>query len=79
MDERYDRRIIEEVAAFHDTEPRELEYAVGDYLDLDAVRQLARASDGTWTLSFKLPDCQVCVDSDGEITVEAGAVVSPEQ
>jgi hypothetical protein len=67
--------IIEAVADSEGVEPADLELALGDHIDLDAVNQLAEHSNNTWTLSFELPEHSVTVTSEGTIVVDG----QPEQ
>lgn len=62
---------VEAVADSRGVEPHELEITLGDYIDLDAVSQLAKHSDTTWTLRFELPEETVTITSDGAILVES--------
>lgn len=62
--------IVEAVADSEGVEPSELDFVLGNYIDLDAVSQLAEHSNGTWTLDFELPEHSVAVTSDGVILVD---------
>jgi len=62
--------IVTAVAEAEDVGPTEFEYAVGEYIDLEAVEQLATHETASWTLSFELPDHEVTVTGDGAILVD---------
>lgn len=62
--------IIKAVADSEGVEPGGLEVALADYIDLDAVNQLAEHSNSTWTLRFELPEHTVTVTSDGVTLVD---------
>ena len=62
--------IIKAVADAEGVGSEDLDYAVGEYIDLDAVEQLAANSTASWTLSWELPNHNVTVTSDGLILVD---------
>ena len=62
--------IIESIADHKDVDPDELNVRLADYIDLDAVEQLARHSSSTWRLQFELPEHSVSVKSDGGVLVD---------
>lgn len=70
MDQTLGAEIVEAVADSEGVEPEDLEIALADYIDVDAVNQLAEHSTGTWTLRFELPEHSVTVASDGVILVD---------
>jgi hypothetical protein len=63
-------KIIRAVADNKGVEPAELAEPLGEYVDLDAVNQLAEHDNSTWTLTFELPEHSVTVMSDGVILVD---------
>ena len=63
-------KVIEAIAASKGVEAGDLEVVLGDYIDLDAVEQLAKHSNSTWGLEFELPNHVVSVKSNGEILVD---------
>lgn len=62
--------IIEGIADAKDVEPAELNLSLHDYIDTDAIEQLASHETASWTLSFELPNHNVTVTSDGLILVD---------
>lgn len=63
-------KIAEAVAAVEGVDATDLEYALHDYVDTDALRLLTTNSRGSWQLAFELPDHDVTVTSDGAILVD---------
>ena len=61
---------IKAVAAVEGKEPLELEYSLQEYVDVEAIQRLAAHEEGSWTLSFELPEHEVTVESDGRILVD---------
>ena len=70
MDDALTPLIIESIADHKDVDPDELNIVLADYIDPDAVEQLARHSNSTWRLQFELPKHSVTVKSDGEVLVD---------
>lgn len=62
--------VIEAVADAKGIDPVELDIVLADYINPDALDQLAQHDSGTWTLSFELPEHNVTVTSDGLILVD---------
>lgn len=63
-------RVVRAVAEAKGIEPTELEYPLGEYIDLDAVDQLVTHENASWTLSFELPEHNVTVTIDGMVLVD---------
>ena len=70
MDNALTPLIIESIADHKDVDPDELNIVLADYIDPDAVEQLARHSNSTWRLQFELPKHSVTVKSDGKLLVD---------
>lgn len=64
------REIVTAVAGTDGVAPAELDYALQDHVDVDAIDTLSGHPDSTWTLSFDVPDHTVTVTSDGVILVD---------
>jgi hypothetical protein len=62
--------VVKAIADAKGVEPVDLDYTVGEYIDLEAIEQLAAHDTASWTLSFKLPNHNVTVTSDGLILVD---------
>jgi hypothetical protein len=62
--------IIESIADHKGVHSSELDIVLADYIDPDAVEQLARHSDSSWRLQFELPKHSVTVRSDGGVLVD---------
>lgn len=62
--------IVTALAEVEGREPHELEYALEDYVDTDALTRLAAMENTDWEVSFRLPDHSVKLTGDGEIHVD---------
>lgn len=62
--------IIDAVADSEGVKSDELDFVLADYIDPDALEQLANHGNSTWRLEFELPDHIVTVTSDGKIFVD---------
>lgn len=64
--------ILRKVAAVKETEPTELDSPLYDVIDPDALNTLfagRNGSSGDGRVSFRYNDCEVSVESDGEVLV----------
>jgi len=61
--------IVETIADSSGVRPEDLDYAVFEYVDLDAIEALVEHDGGPWTLTFEVPDSSIIITSDGEIAV----------
>lgn len=52
------------------SEPRDLEFNVYDYIDLEAIDKLATTSDTEWRISFSIRDHSVELDSSHSLIVD---------
>lgn len=66
--------IVVAVADAKGIDPTELEYSLQEYVDLEAVNELADHHATSWTLSFEIPEHSVTVTSDGLILVDSAQV-----
>jgi hypothetical protein len=62
--------IVQAVADSKGVDPTELDIVLHDYVDSDALEQLAAHDAGSWTLSIELPEHTVTVTSDSVILVD---------
>lgn len=62
--------IVHAIADAKETDPYGLDLSLQEYVDTDAIQQLAAHDAATWTLSFQLPNHEVTVTSDGGILVD---------
>lgn len=62
--------IVTAIAAAEGGDPGDLDYALQDYVDVDAIEALLTRSDGSWTLSFEVPGHSVTVTDDGVVLVD---------
>ena len=62
--------VIESIADHKDVDSGEMDIVLADYIDPDAVEQLARHSNSNWRLQFELPKHSVTVKSDGGVLVD---------
>jgi len=70
MVESFPEDIVTTVADVKGVEPTELDYALQEHIDTDALQQLASDRDASWMLSFELPDHEITVTNDGLILVD---------
>lgn len=77
MNNRLVSDLVEAVADSKGADPTDLEFALSEYIDVEAIQRLARNSDSEWRLSFELPQRRVYVASGGEILVERHGDPSP--
>lgn len=68
------RGLLEALAATEGCEPVELDYALQDHIDVDALDALLAHPTGSWTLSFEVPDHSVTVTGDGVVLVDGESV-----
>lgn len=62
--------IAKAIADAEGVSPDNLDYAVSEYIDLEAIEQLAAHNTASWTLSFEVPNHNVTVTSDGLVLVD---------
>jgi hypothetical protein len=62
--------IVEAVAQVEGVDAADLDYALHDYIDTEALGMLAAHDGAPWSLTFELPDHEVTVTSDGLILVD---------
>lgn len=60
-------QIIETIASEREISPTEVDYALQDHIETDAIRLLAQSDTETWTLSFDVPDGRVTVTGTGTV------------
>ena len=73
MTENIENKVVRAVADAKGVEPMELEYALYEYIDIEAIRQLADHENSSWTVSFELPEHNVIITGDGTIEVNEAA------
>lgn len=64
------REIVEAIADAKGIEFEELDLALYEYIDPDAIERLAAHETASWTLSFELPDHRVTVTSERRVVVD---------
>jgi hypothetical protein len=62
--------ITEGIAEAKGTESDELDVSIYEYVEPDAIQQLASHGTISWTLSFELPNHNVTVTGDGLVLVD---------
>ncbi|MBX0324407.1 hypothetical protein EGH21_15365 [Halomicroarcula sp. F13] len=62
--------VLAAIAKAEDVEPDDLELVLENYVACDAISTLTKHGDGDWQLSFEVPDHEVTLTSDGDITVD---------
>jgi hypothetical protein len=61
---------IRSIADAKDVEPVDLDVAIQNWVETDALRQLADHPSDAWKLQFELPDHTVTVTGEGNILVD---------
>lgn len=64
------RQVTEAIADAEGTEPTDLGFAIQEYVETDAIRQLSNHDRGLWTLEFEVPDHTVTVTCGETIRVD---------
>jgi hypothetical protein len=64
------KEIIGAVADAKNTEPEELDIALQNHVDTDAIQSLAEHQSDSWVLQFELPNHTVRVTGHGAIFVD---------
>ena len=64
--------LTQSLAATRGVKPTEVRETLHEYIDLEALEELARHEGGPWQLSFELPEHTVTVTSDNRVTVNGG-------
>ena len=62
--------IIKWIAEAKGIEPDDLDVSIYEYVEPDAIQQLASHGTTSWTLSFELPSHNVTVTGDGSVLVD---------
>ena len=62
--------IVAAIADAEDVERSQLDYRLYDYVDPDAIEQLASGPQNSWTLTFSVPDHEVTVTDAGRVVVD---------
>ncbi len=66
--------IVEALAVSENCDPAELDYALQDHVDVDAIKSLTAHRSDSWTLSFEVPNHSVTVTGDGVVLVDGESV-----
>ena len=62
--------IVRAIATAEGKPVNDLDFVLNDYVDTAALELLNRGSRGTWEITFRVPDHEVSVGSDGQILVD---------
>ena len=62
--------VVDALATVEGVDPLELDVALQDAIDGDAVEALAAHAADDWRLTFDVGDHEVTVDGDGTVTVD---------
>jgi hypothetical protein len=62
--------ILEAVADYQNVAPEDVDLTIAEYIDTDALAQLRQHDHSVWMLTFRLPEHDVTVTSDGDIFVD---------
>lgn len=62
--------VVEAIADTKDIDPAELDHALENHIETDALELLAAHDNSSWALAFELPDCRVTVTGDGRVLVD---------
>lgn len=63
-------KIVEAIADAEDTEPANLNLALQDWVDMDAIQLLVNHDNAEWILRFEIPNHSVTITSENEILVD---------
>lgn len=63
-------KILQEIAAVHETDLSDLDFVVGEYVDLEAVEKLVSQSDGFDELRFRVSGHEVVITGPDSVSVE---------
>ncbi|QZP38537.1 HalOD1 output domain-containing protein [Halobaculum magnesiiphilum] len=63
-------RVVAAIADAEGKDPLDLDYALQDYIDADAIHQLAAHDGSSWTLQFEVPNHTVTVTGEGAVLVD---------
>lgn len=66
--------VVRTIADVRGVDPVELDSRVEDWIDSDALRQLAAHGSDSWTLTFEFRDHHVTVAGDGWILLDGDRV-----
>lgn len=66
-------KIIDTIADTVEEEPTELGFRLSDYVDCEALEDLAANSESEWTVSFDIPEYTVTVTSDRSVSIDPTA------
>lgn len=65
-----EEKIILAIADAKDTEPANLDLAVQNWIEMDAIRQLVNHDSTDWMLQFEIPNHTVTVTGENEVLVD---------
>lgn len=68
------RSIIEGVAHVEGKTAEELDLALYDYIDPDAIRMLVEHPSESWELTFDVRSHQVCVTGEGVVEIDGSPI-----
>lgn len=63
-------KVVWAIADVEDTDPEDLEMSLQNWVEVDAIRQLAEHDSSSWELQFEVPNHNVTVDGDGAVHVD---------
>lgn len=69
--------VVAAIADAKGVDPMELDFRLSDYVDPDAIEQLASNPGAEWTLTFSVPDHEVTVVDTGRVVVDEKRVEKP--
>lgn len=69
--------LVDALADADGVEAHELEFALDEYVDTDALQRLLESERTDWTLTFHVPDHEVSVSGDGTILVDGEVAAEP--
>jgi len=71
--------VVVAIADAEGVEPTELDLRLADYVDPDAIEQLASKPGAEWTLTFSVPDHEVTVVDSGRVVVDEARAIDGEE
>lgn len=62
--------IRDAIADYENINSSDIDLTITEYIDIEALAQLKQHDNTVWMFTFKLPDHEVTVTSDGDILID---------
>lgn len=63
-------RVVEEIAAVNETDPSDLDFVVGEHVDLEAIDRLVTRSSNFEELRVRVPAHEIVITGPESVSVE---------